>query len=170
MYVQNNELHNKYEQECVPSTWMPHSHYHFLYSVDREIGVFGIKIIKIILYGTCVLSFKLIGIQLHQKLPWPKTLTWSGTDGRTNERTDGQMNGRTNGRTNQKNIMPLSYRRWGIKTATNEYKNESKSPDLGKSHTECNGVKKVWRRQPSPTLGQWCTKNVTVHYTCKTKI
>ena len=25
----------------------------------------------------------MIGLQLHQKLPWPKILTWSGTDGRT---------------------------------------------------------------------------------------
>ena len=27
------------KQECVPSKRMPHSHYHFLWSVDREIGV-----------------------------------------------------------------------------------------------------------------------------------
>ena len=27
------------KQECVHSTWIPHSHYHFLCLVDREIGV-----------------------------------------------------------------------------------------------------------------------------------
>ena len=32
-----NSLYDK--QECVPSTQMPHSHNHFLCSVDREIGV-----------------------------------------------------------------------------------------------------------------------------------
>ena len=28
-----------FKQECVPITQVPHSHYHFLCSVDREIGV-----------------------------------------------------------------------------------------------------------------------------------
>ena len=45
----------------------------FLCSVDRENGVktynFGIKIRKIKLKGTFVLSFKLIGLHIHQKLP-----------------------------------------------------------------------------------------------------
>ena len=59
------------------------------------------KIRKIISWGTCVLNFKLIGLQLLQKLPWPKTLTWS-------ERTDER-------RHRPENIMPLYYRKWGIK-------------------------------------------------------
>ena len=41
---------------------------------------FGIKIIS---EGTCLLSFKLIGLQFHHQLPSPKTLTLSGTDGQT---------------------------------------------------------------------------------------
>ena len=58
----------------------------------------------------------MIGLQLHQKLPWPKTLTWSGTDGRTNRRTNERTDERTTRRTHRpENIMPLYYRRWGIK-------------------------------------------------------
>ena len=47
----------------------------------------------------------MIELQLLQKLPWPKTLTWSErTHRRTNER-----------RHRPENIMPLYYRRWGVK-------------------------------------------------------
>ena len=42
--------------------------------------------------------------QLYQKLPWPKTLTWSGKNGRMNRLIH-----------RPENIMPLFYRRWGIK-------------------------------------------------------
>ena len=61
-----------------------------------------------IIRNTCVLRFKLIGLQLHQKLPWPKTLTWSRTDGQMDKRTDPQT---------IEYIMPLYYYcKWGIKS------------------------------------------------------
>ena len=78
------------QQECVSSTRMLRPHYHFLCSVDRENGI-KFLITKIISKGTCLLSFKLIEPQLHQKLLRPKTLTWRRTNGRTNGRTKGRI-------------------------------------------------------------------------------
>ena len=53
----------------------------------------------------------MIGLQLHQKLPWPKTLTW----------TDGLTDGCTDERSHRPdNIMPLYYRRWGIKRKSSD--------------------------------------------------
>ena len=63
---------------------------------------FGSKIRKMISKCTCVPIFKLIGRQLHPKLPRPKTLT----DGRTEGRIDGRTNERTDGRTDQKTKCP----------------------------------------------------------------
>ena len=58
------------KQECVPSTPMPHTHYHFQCSMERSYH-----------REHNVLSFKLNGLQLHQRLPrqktLTKTLTWS---------------------------------------------------------------------------------------------
>ena len=62
----------------------------------------------IISYGTCILSFKLIGLQVHQKLSWSKTLTWSGTDGRMDEQTDERMDWRTDVQTRKHNGPLLS--------------------------------------------------------------
>ena len=104
------------KQECVHSTRMAHSHYHFLCSVDREIGIKTIILalqLERSYHREHVYKFQLFGLQLHQKLPWQKTLTWSGTDGQTKGRTKGRTNERTY---RPENIMPLFYRRWGIKT------------------------------------------------------
>ena len=72
-------------QECVFCTRIPHSHYHFLCSVDHVNG--GKTLIKIISSGTCVVSFKLIGFPTSSKTTSTKNFNLK-QDSRTNERTD----------------------------------------------------------------------------------
>ena len=109
-YIEINAM-NKFnnEQKCVPSTRMPHSHYHFLCLVDSEIGVKTLNLalkLERSYNREHVYCFKLIGLQLYQKLPTKNfNLKWK-------ERTDKQTNERTH---RPENIMPLYYRRWGIK-------------------------------------------------------